>query len=70
MRIKVLTRFRDGSRTYEEGDVFTVSGEEAIRFAAHGWAEIEDQASAAAEGAAMTDLQVHSSTLGISNKGL
>jgi hypothetical protein len=60
-------RFRDGTRTYEMGDVVTVPDQDGIRFAAYGWAgEVPEQSSVKTE----TDLQVHNSRLGVTNKGI
>ncbi len=53
MQIKCLTTFLDGRDRFKQGDVRTVSDEQAARFLAAGWAStLDGQAAAAATGAA------------------
>jgi hypothetical protein len=71
MRIRCLTVFKDGTRTYQKDDIVSVKEEDGYRFVGHGWAvdvSIEDHPGAASGGLS-ADLNVHSSTLGVSNKG-
>ena len=68
MRILCLMRFRDGTRTYEMGDVVTVPDQDGIRFAAYGWAgEVPEQSSVKTE-TDFASAQLRGS--GVTNKGI
>lgn len=63
MQIQCLTTFLDGRDRFEQGDVRTVSDEQAARFVAAGWAStLDGKAGAAATGA--TDLVIHNARQG------
>lgn len=42
MKIKVLTKFIDGTNTFEKDDIRTVSNEKGAYFVSLGWALSED----------------------------
>jgi hypothetical protein len=64
MRIECKTTFKDGTDTFEAGDIRTVSDVRAHAFIAHGWAaEVGKDAAPTATGS--VDIDIHNSALGL-----
>jgi hypothetical protein len=68
MRIRCLTLFKDGTHTYQQGDIVTVEEKDGYRFVGNGWA-VEVVGSGGDESNVSAELSIHSSKIGVSNKG-